>query len=58
MQVSVDTAGLITGTYYAAITVEAETGILDSPAQIPVTLVVTDHVYQTYLPTALRHPDS
>ena len=55
---SVDTAGLITGTYYAAITVEAETGILDSPAQIPVTLVVTDHVYQTYLPTASRHPDS
>ena len=58
VQVSVDTAGLITGTYYAAITVEAETGILDSPAQIPVTLVVTDHVYQTYLPTASRHPDS
>jgi hypothetical protein len=50
VQVSIDTAGLITDTYYATITFEAEAGVLGSPAQVPVTLSVVDHVYQIYLP--------
>jgi uncharacterized protein YkwD len=35
VQVSVDTAGLITDTYYATITFEAEAGVLGSPIQVP-----------------------
>ena len=56
VQVSVDATGLITGTYHATITIEAEAGVLGSPAQVPVTLVVADRIYQTYLPLILRHP--
>ncbi|MBE9509084.1 MAG: CAP domain-containing protein [Chloroflexi bacterium] len=54
VQASVDTAGLITGTYHATITVEAEAGVLGSPAQMPVTLILADHLYFTYLPLTLR----
>lgn len=54
VQASVDTADLITGTYQAAITIEAETGILGSPVQVPVTLTVADHIYQIYLPLIVK----
>jgi len=54
VQVSVDTAGLITGTYHATITVETEAGVLGSPAQVAATLVLADHLYFTWLPVILR----
>lgn len=54
VQVSVDAAGLVTGTYAATITVEAEAGVLGSPAQIPVTLVVANQIYQVYLPLTIK----
>jgi len=56
VQVSVDTTALITNTYHATVVVEAEVGVLGSPVQVPVTLVLADHVYQTYLPLVLRPP--
>jgi uncharacterized protein YkwD len=52
--VSVDTTDLITDTYHATITVEAEAGILDSPVQIPLTLNVVEQKWQVYLPLVLR----
>lgn len=40
--VSVDAAGLVSGTYHATVTVEAEAGVLGSPALVPVTLTVSE----------------
>lgn len=54
VQVSVDATGLAPGTYYATITVEAEAGVQNSPAQVPVTLIVLERVYRIYLPLSLR----
>jgi len=54
VQVSVDTTGLGLGTYQATITVEAESGVLDSPVQVPITLRVVEQVYRIYLPLILR----
>ena len=54
VQASVDTTGLSIGSYQATVTVEAEAGILGSPAQIPVTLIVADQVYQVYLPLTIK----
>jgi uncharacterized protein YkwD len=51
--VSVDAAGLGVGQYQATIVVEAETGVLDSPARVPVTLVVGE-LYPNYLPCIRR----
>jgi uncharacterized protein YkwD len=53
LQVGVDTSGLPTGVYEATLTVTAEPGILDSPARIPVRLVLVDQVHRTYLPLVL-----
>jgi len=49
-----DTAGLAIGTYTAWVTVEAEPGVLDSPAHIPVTLRVAQQLYPAYLPLVLQ----
>jgi hypothetical protein len=46
--------GLGIGTHRATVTVEAESEILDSPAQIPVTLQVVEQVHETHLPLVLR----
>jgi len=54
VQVSVDTSGLVTGTYHATVTVEAEAGVLGSPVQVPVTLIVADEVHTLHLPTVTR----
>jgi hypothetical protein len=51
--VSVDAVGLGVGRYQATIVVEAETGVLDSPARVPVTLVVGE-LYPNYLPCVRR----
>jgi hypothetical protein len=54
VQVNVDTAGMAIGSYQATITIEAESGVLDSPAQIPVTLIIAEEIRQCYLPLILR----
>jgi len=54
VQVAVDATGFGIGTYRATITIEAESGILDSPAQVPVTLQIVEQVYETYLPLISR----
>ncbi len=54
VQVSADTTGLSIGSYQATVTVKAEAGVLGSPAQVPVTLIVADQVYQTYLPLTVK----
>jgi len=54
VEASVDITGLVTDTYHAAITIEAEEGVLDSPVQVPVTLVVADEIYHVYLPLTAR----
>lgn len=56
VQVSVDPTGLITGTYHAVITVDADAGVLGSPAQIPVTLIVASQVHRVYLPLVSQDP--
>ncbi|HHH42284.1 MAG TPA: CAP domain-containing protein [Chloroflexi bacterium] len=54
VKVGVDAAGLASGTYEATITVEAEAGVVGSPARIPVTLVVADQLHDLFLPLVLR----
>ncbi len=54
VEASVDVTGLVTATYHAAITIEAEEGVLGSPVQIPVTLVVADEIYHAYMPLTVR----
>ncbi|MEA3341051.1 MAG: hypothetical protein U9R15_13895, partial [Chloroflexota bacterium] len=54
VEASVDITGLVTATYHAAITIEAKEGVLGSPVQIPVTLVVADEIYHAYLPVIAR----
>jgi uncharacterized protein YkwD len=54
IQVGVDTAGLSSDTYQALVTVEAEDGVLGSPAQIPVTLLLVDELQRAYLPLVIR----
>lgn len=53
VQVSVNANDLITDTYQATITVEAEAGVLGSPVQVPVTLIVAE-LHRCYLPFTLR----
>jgi hypothetical protein len=54
VRVGVDTAGLAPGTYEATVTVEAEAGVVGSPVQIPVTLLMVDELDYRYLPLILR----
>jgi len=54
VQVSVDAGGLITGAHHTTLTVEAEAGVLGSPAHVPVTLIVTGQLYRAYLPLTVR----
>jgi len=54
--VGVDASALISGVYQAAVTVTAEAGVLGSPVQVPVMLLVSDLVYPVYLPFVLRSP--
>lgn len=54
VEASVDITGLVTATYHATITIEAGKGVLDSPVQIPVTLIVADEIYHTHLPIVAR----
>ncbi|MCK4473551.1 MAG: hypothetical protein KAW49_17360, partial [Anaerolineae bacterium] len=53
VQVSVNANDLITDAYQATITVEAEAGVLGSPVQVPVTLIVAE-LHRCYLPFTLR----
>jgi hypothetical protein len=55
IQVGVDTTGLLPGTYSAEVTVEAEAGVLGSPAHIPVTLRLVDELERAYLPLVIDH---
>jgi len=50
VEVSVDTTGLSVGTYHATITVEAEAGVVGSPVQVPITLIVAERLNRIYLP--------
>jgi len=52
VEVSVDATGLNIGSYQANITVEAETGALGSPLQVPVTLTVAE-LQHCYVPLIL-----
>lgn len=54
IEVGVNPAGLITGTYHATVTVEASAGVIGSPAQVPVTLIVAGHINRVRLPLAMR----
>ena len=54
--VNVDASALISGVYQAAVTVMAEAGVLGSPVQAPVMLLVSERVYPVYLPFVLRSP--
>ena len=54
--VGVDASALISGVYQAAVTVMAEAGVLGSPVQAPVMLLVSERVYPVYLPFVLRSP--
>lgn len=54
IQVSVETTGLITGSYQATITVDAGTMVIESPVQVPVKLIVADQIQQCYLPLIVR----
>lgn len=54
VQVSVDATGLLTGTYYATVTVEADAAVVGSPAEVPVVLRVVDHIYAVFLPLVVR----
>ena len=52
--VSVKAAGLVTGTYYATVTVEAGADVLGSPVHVHVTLIVTEGIHWVYLPLVSR----
>jgi hypothetical protein len=53
--VRVETTGLLTGTYAAAITVTATaTDVMDSPARVPVTVYVVAELRRAFLPLVLR----
>ena len=54
VQVTANPSGLITGTYQTTITVQAETGVLGSPAQVPVTLHLVDEIHRMHLPLVVR----
>ncbi len=54
IEASVDITGLVTDTYYATITIEAEKKVLGSPVQTPVTLIVANEIYHVYLPIIAR----
>lgn len=54
VRVSVDTTGLGIGNYQAAITVEAESGVLGRLVHVPVTLRVVETIYRIHLPLILR----
>jgi len=54
VQVKVDTAGMAVGSYQATITIEAEPWVLNSPARIPVKLIVAEDIWRCYLPLTLR----
>ncbi len=53
-RVTVDTSGLGVGTWQATVTVDAVGNVMDSPAQVPVTLSVVDRIHRVHLPSALR----
>ncbi|MGD1995345.1 MAG: CAP domain-containing protein [Anaerolineae bacterium] len=54
LEVSADTTGLPVDTYRATITVETDPEVMGNPVQIPVTLIVADHISQIHLPLILR----
>jgi hypothetical protein len=54
VRVGVDTAGLAPGTYQATVTVEAEAGVVGSPVQVPVTLLMAEGLGYGYLPLIVR----
>jgi hypothetical protein len=56
VMISVDTSGLASRAYQASVSVEADEEVLGSPAQVPVTLWVSDQVWQVHLPVVLLGP--
>jgi hypothetical protein len=54
IQVDVDPQGLDVGQYAGAIIVDAGEGVLGSPVQVPVTLIVAEELHYVRLPLVLR----
>jgi hypothetical protein len=54
VRVSVDTTALSTSTWQATIAVDAGTGVMGSPVQVPVTPVLADGTYRNYSPSLFR----
>lgn len=54
LTLTVDSTGLMTGTYTATITIETNPAVPGSPASFPLTLVVAQQVEVLYLPVIMR----
>ena len=54
IQVDVDPQGLDAGQYAGAVIVDAGEGVLGSPVQVPVTLIVAEELHYVRLPLVLR----
>jgi uncharacterized protein YkwD len=56
IRVSANTAGLDLGTYQGTVTIEATGAVPVTPVSIPVTLIIAERVYRSYLTKVLRSP--
>ncbi len=54
VRVVVDPREMAPGEYRASITIQAESGVIGSPIQVPVTLLVVEQIHRQYLPAILR----
>lgn len=54
LQITIDSSGLLTGTYQTTLTVAFDPAVPGTPVQIPVTLYVVEEINRVYLPLIQR----